>query len=316
MRRATALILALILLAPLSALGEQYNFDLYYQQHPFRMPGPAEEFSLNDRITIRNQGSVERSPYLDAAFTMLEEGNPFLERYNLITGAGVEPYFDFGVPYFLGGSRFLTLSTHMPDYTVYKAWQDSWYYRKDVNYLYGFDCIGFTRWVWQTCGRGRHDSISDLLLKSAKEAVFSSAGQQMPGWTQLSKELKPGALIAMMHPNYHIAMYIGTLRQFGYTARQVPELSAYLDYPLVIHSSVNCSISTRFMYVLTSGDPHYNGVTVTDGGVCVSILGVPQDEVPNEYYQEDQLTSWFELPDGTWLTALDYSNITQYAWYQ
>ena len=39
---------------------------------------------------------VQRSPVLDAAFKMVEDGNPFLAAYNEITGAGIEePYHLF-----------------------------------------------------------------------------------------------------------------------------------------------------------------------------------------------------------------------------
>ena len=35
-------------------------------------------------------GLVQQNPLLDVAFSMLEAGNPILEAYNEITGAGVE----------------------------------------------------------------------------------------------------------------------------------------------------------------------------------------------------------------------------------
>ena len=48
---------------------------------------------------------VEASPVLDAAFSMLEAGNPFLTRYNELTGSGVEAVFELGAPYFFGGKH-------------------------------------------------------------------------------------------------------------------------------------------------------------------------------------------------------------------
>lgn len=284
--------------------------------HEVRMPGPAEEFSITERITIRNHGSMERSPYLDAAFSLLEEGNPFVARYNLLTGADVKPRFPYGVPYFIGGSKYDALAHHIPEYTVYASWQNSLYYRNGVNYLYGFDCSGFTRWVYTECGRAPHGSISDFLLRSEESALFCSGSRPMPDWKDLPSVLKPGALLAMTHPGYHIAMYVGTLRQFGYTEKQAPELKKYLDYPLVIHSSVNASIAARFQDLLRNGSPRYHGVTVTDGGVCVSIIGMLPKEAPHSTFQQIQTTNWFYLPDGTWLTVLDCGSITQYAWYE
>ena len=48
---------------------------------------------------------VQQSDLLDAAFSMLEKGNPFLDAYNEITGAGVEARFELGLPYFFGGKH-------------------------------------------------------------------------------------------------------------------------------------------------------------------------------------------------------------------
>ena len=48
---------------------------------------------------------VERHPELDAAFSMLEEGNPILARYNEITGANVEARYKYGMPYIFGGKN-------------------------------------------------------------------------------------------------------------------------------------------------------------------------------------------------------------------
>ena len=52
------------------------------------MPTPAE---------------VERSPFLDAAFSCLEKAKSSQRRYNEITGAEVESIFDLGIPYYFGG---------------------------------------------------------------------------------------------------------------------------------------------------------------------------------------------------------------------
>ena len=49
------------------------------------------------------QAEVERSKLLDAAFSMLEEGNDFVRRYNEMTGAEVTATFVDGCPYFFGG---------------------------------------------------------------------------------------------------------------------------------------------------------------------------------------------------------------------
>lgn len=47
------------------------------------------------------QAEVERSKLLDAAFSMLEEGNDFVRRYNEMTGAEVTATFCGWLPVFL-----------------------------------------------------------------------------------------------------------------------------------------------------------------------------------------------------------------------
>ena len=42
---------------------------------------------------VSANAEVERNGLLDSAFSMLEEGNIFVERYNALTGAEVKPYF-------------------------------------------------------------------------------------------------------------------------------------------------------------------------------------------------------------------------------
>ena len=310
------LVCCLLLSAFLSpARAELLDYEGNMRRNPYRMPGPAE-IDIADRVTIRNKGSITRSPYLDAAFSMLEEGNPFLERYNLLTGAGISPLFPYGVPYFIGGTKYRTLAVHIPEYTVYAAWQNTLYYRSGVNYLYGFDCMGFARWVWEQAGRDPLTTISDMLMRSESDALYCSGGKKpMPDWEKLPEVLEPGALLALTHPGNHIAVYIGTLRQYGYTPVQVPLLKDYLDYPLVIHCTVNASVANRFAWLLRNGSPRYHGVTVTDGGVCVSILGLMKTQAQHSVSQQLQMTYWFDLPDQTWLTLLDVGEISQYAWY-
>ena len=277
-------------------------------------------------FTGSGQAVVKESAMLEAAFELLEEANPFVARYEQLTGRVINTLYTDGVPYYFGGLSGTKWNGYFymsyPNYHVITCETKTGYFQRGKTYLYGLDCTGFTRHVFKACGREPHPPLSEILNNWDQRAFHlfdSREGFEAPPYPELKNTLQEGDLLVIKHENSetrHVMMYIGTLRDYGYNTQNEPALARWLDYPLVIHSSVNCSISTRFMYVLTSGDPHYNGVTVTDGGVCVSILGVPQDEVPNEYYQEDQLTSWFELPDGTWLTALDYSNITQYAWYQ
>ena len=47
--------------------------------------------------------SAERSRALELALSMLEEGNPFLVRYNAENGTDIAARFPLGCPYFWGG---------------------------------------------------------------------------------------------------------------------------------------------------------------------------------------------------------------------
>ncbi len=50
-----------------------------------------------------------KNQYLDAAFPALEEGNPFVARYEEATGADITPLISIGIPYTFGGqdARYL-----------------------------------------------------------------------------------------------------------------------------------------------------------------------------------------------------------------
>ena len=79
---------------------------------------------------------------------------------------------------------------------------------------------------------------------------------------------------------YHVMIYIGTLRDFGFTAEQVGEqLAPYLDNPLTIHCGMNNYHTAWYTQYLK--DENLTSVTPPDGGVTISILGIPYDSVPN-----------------------------------
>ena len=102
----------------------------------------------------------ERSKYLDAAFRFLEAGNPFLVRYSALAGTEIEPVCELGCPYFWGGRHVSSLlRPESPS-------SSSEYYQKDQKYLYGLDCVGFTRWINQKTGYEEHPPISALLNRS------------------------------------------------------------------------------------------------------------------------------------------------------
>ena len=217
-------------------------------------------------------GRADRYKVLDAALSMLEEGNPFLERYNGETGAGIEARYPLGCPYFWGG-RYVTriLVKASPE-------QESDWYKKDRKYLYGLDCAGFTRWATEQAGYAQHDSISNLLNKDLyKDAVIYEAAKVTGN--ERAALLRPGDLLAIRHEDgsFHIAMFIGTLLDFGYNAKTLPEeLAPYLHYPLLIHCTGSSDYFVRYKKWLRE-----NGDTETEppyGGVIVTLLDAPVTE--------------------------------------
>ena len=216
-------------------------------------------------------GQAERSRFLDAALSMLEEGNPFLTHYNEETGAEIQARFPLGCPYFWGGWKAgRILQPARPD-------QNSDYYHSDRQYLYGMDCAGLTRWIMQQAGYERHDSIANLLDTSQYSELVVSHAKKNTG-KERSRWLQPGDLVALRHASggYHIAMFIGTLLDFGYTKKNLPEaLVPYLHHPLVIHCTGSSDYHERYrLWLEESGR---TDIVPPFGGVIVSLLDVPAE---------------------------------------
>ena len=303
-RRFSCFLLALLLLCPLFSRAEEAP----------RFPGPVI-LSVDERSSILANGQLSRSPWLDAGFTLLEEGNPFALRYNLLTGAQVRARLPLGVPYIYGGQTPSHVFAKEPDYVVQAAWNNSpAYYMAGYNYIYGFDCVGFAKWLWSEVNPTDWPT-SDGILEDIEHHVFDIR-QPLPDWETVARTLQVGDILVMRHPGNHVAVFIGTLRDFGYTAEEVPDLAAYLDYPLVIHSTTNAAMAPRFAWLIDNGLEKYRGSQTTDGGVCVSILGVPEDAIPGHVFAQNQDTWYFPLPDGTWLSVLRWENVEDFCWWR
>ncbi len=209
--------------------------------------------------------AVSRCPELDAALSMLEEGNPILEAYNAATGAGIVPRTPNGCPYFFGGSNVDVVGKTM------KAWVSSTYYKEGQWYPGGLDCVGFTRWVLTESGRTEHPSLSALMGERGKPwQIPMTEDQPAP---ILPEFLEVGDLLVIRHLSggFHVLMYIGTLRGFGFDEGSVsPALRGRLDYPLVIHCSSNRDYSERYTLWIRK---NANWANTTDGGVMVSVFG-------------------------------------------
>lgn len=278
---------------------------------------------------------VERSPLLDAAFSMLEEGNPFLKSYNEHTGAQVEAVFPLGVCYYFGGQDFDRMFRSLPDYALGTALETTKHYRAGTQYIYGFDCSGYTRWVYEQCGLEAHPGLAQMIIlynDYRGNYVYSNNSHintPMPrekkytvNWREVSTHLQVGDLLVCKKGARHVMMYIGTLRSYGYTEQQVPELAEYLDHPLVIHCGPNPQYEQRFN-ALIAENRRYAQCGGTDGGVAVSLLGPFTADAPHTGKAGTKTVGWYELPDGYCLTVyefdLDPNNetcVTSYCWFR
>ena len=264
---------------------------------------------------------LSASPYIEAGFELLEEGNPFVRRYAEITGREVKALFPLGVPYFFGGRSGWGLWEHYPDYTLWKCMQGSDYYRVDQFYIYGLDCTGFTQHINVKCGRKRHDSLSNMLEKwdYQRECHLYNKEKPMPAYAALKDTLIPGDFLVLRHTGAHyrhIAMYIGTLRDFGYTAEEEPELAAYLDYPLVIHCGNSPVYGARFQALIDS-DERYQYATTTDGGVQISVAGVPAEQAPVHAHVQRTDYDYFIMHDGGYiLTVINMDDLDAFCWFR
>ena len=129
---------------------------------------------------------ADRYRILDAALSMLEEGSPFVSKYDDTAGSLMEVSLPLGVPYYYaGGSEDKFLHRFFPSTTTH-------YYLDSHMYLCGLDCVGMTRLVYEKCGLERHPSISDTLFRGVGHSAL--ADNDPSRWYML---LQPGDLLAL-----------------------------------------------------------------------------------------------------------------------
>ncbi len=248
---------------------------------------------------------VERSMELNAAFSMLEEGNPFLARYNGITGANVQARYPLGLPYFYGGKDEARLMT------VCYATDSSKNFTLNQKYIYGFDCSGFTNWINFETGKPQHGTLEQMITNRGlyRDNQLDTSG--IP-FDLLSQTLKVGDYLVANHDGRHIMMYIGTLADFGYTAADAPELEAYLTYPLLVHCGLCPPYAERYRAYIEENNLNCNN---TDGGVAITIVGMPVSEAPHYLYADHYDHYYFDL-DGYFLRVYDIGSTSSYVWFR
>lgn len=255
---------------------------------------------------------IEAQRFLNVAFTMLEKNNPVLLAYNANCGGDVAARFEYGCPYLFAGMNESSLLR--PRFSP----QNSHYYSTDKRYLGGFDCIGFARWVHNKAGMRKLPAISE-----SKDAPKSSLVNvsKLP-YDQWADTLKVGDCVNMAYKGggYHVMMYIGTLRFFGFEAEQLGALAEYIDYPLVIHCGMNNFHTAWYSQYLK--EQGLTSVNPPDGGVTVSIMGVPYEKAPHTETMWKGTSNvktfyWFDLT-GYNLTVVnpDHESIRWFAVYR
>lgn len=271
-------------------------------------------------LTGTASAELNQSPILNTAMSMLEKGNLFLERYNEITGAGIEAQFEEGMPYFFGGKFPEKIFSRYPDYYTMAAWQNTKYYKNGTRYLMGFDCAGYTDWIREENGLGSHGTTDEILYQYGRYKKYylytnnSHVKRPMPDYSELAATLQVGDLLCLHTRSNHIMMFIGTLRDYGFTAEELPILADYLDYPLMIHCGPSPIAGEKFQQFLDAHSDQYKGIVTTDGCVQVSIFGVPRTlaEVHETVQVHD--FDYIYLPDGTPMTFYDVDNAAIWCW--
>ncbi len=253
-------------------------------------------------------GTIKAHPLLDSAFEMLEEGNIFVKRYNELTRQNVIVRYQYGVPYFFGGKLERLLLQPR------SAWQNSRFFVSGKIYIYGFDCHGLTQWIYQANGWEHPEKITDTFDEHRNlNTRIPLMNVPFEKWREV---LPIGALISLQGKySNHIMMYVGTLRNYGFTEQEVgPSLQPYLDYPLFIQSGNSlAAIKRNERYIAGLNRPWK--IYGTDGGVCVSIVGVPQEAAPLSGQAGNLAVRFFNLK-GQELLAYDISEkLAYYGWY-
>jgi cell wall-associated NlpC family hydrolase len=248
---------------------------------------------------------VERRLELNAAFSMLEEGNPFLVRYNEITGANIKARYPLGLPYLFGGKDFDKLMT------AWYATDSSKNFTIGRKYLYGFDCSGFINWINFESGKPQLDTLEQMITNRGLYRDNQLDVDYIP-FSHLWETLQVGDFLVANEGSRHIMMYIGTLSDYGYTAEDAPELKDYLTYPLLIHCGLCPPYAARYQAYIDQNGLNCN---TTDGGVAVSIVGMSVADAPHYLYQDHYDHYYFDL-NGYFLRVYDIQSASSYVWFR
>jgi len=255
-----------------------------------------------ENLPLFPEDRVSGTDTLDAAVSMLEEGNLFLEMYDETGDSLAEARYELGVPYYFGGKN--------PEKILkpYHPLQTTNYYKAERIYLCGFDCKGFIQWVQAEAGVGIMPGIDDMLAQNADCFFLSKRDVSLWG-----RYFRPGDLIAIDHGMKHVMMFLGTLRSLGIPEGDVPEVAGLYDAPLFIHCGSNLFYYDRYLpWIKEQG---YTQVYPPDGGVTVSVA-MPDLSLAQETGKAvwGQSFGWFDI-GGESLLIFPLDNCNELAWY-
>lgn len=289
--------------------AERMSIVPVYMQAPWSMTVAPDSislqltFSTSAKLPLFPMDRVQYSPIYEASLSMLEEGNLFVEQYDDTADSLLEVSLPLGVPYYYaGGSEDKFLHRYVPTTTTN-------YYVETHMYLCGLDCVGMSRLVYEKCGLERHPSISDILFRDIGHRAL--AENDPSRWYML---LQPGDLVCVKHGTFHVMMYLGTMRMFGWTEETAGEAAALLDEPLVIHCGGNPFYYDRYKaYIREMG---YRNTMPPDGGVTVSVIRQTDKTAPhsrNTFWGKH--FGWYNITEDQPLLVFRLEDCTELAWY-
>ena len=260
-------------------------------------------FSTSAKLPVFPMDRVRYSPLYENSLSMLEAGSLFVEYYDDTADSLMEVTLPLGVPYYYaGGSEDTFLRRFIPSTTTH-------YYLDSHMYLCGLDCVGMSRLVYEKCGLERHPSISDILFRGVGHSAL--AENDPSRWYML---LQPGDLVCVKHGTFHVMMYLGTMRMFGWQEGNAGEADALLDEPLVIHCGGNPFYYDRYKVYIQ--EMHYRNTMPPDGGVTVSVI---QQTDKNAPHSRDTFWGkhfgWYNITAGQQLLVFRLEDCTELAWY-
>ncbi|MCR5566266.1 MAG: C40 family peptidase [Clostridiales bacterium] len=289
--------------------GQRMRIAPMYSQGPWGMQVAEGSislqitFSTSAKLPLFPMDRIRYSSIYENSLCMLEEGSAFVEKYDDTADSLMEVMLPLGVPYYYaGGSEEKFLHRFVPSTTTH-------YYLESHMYLCGLDCVGMTRLVYEKCGLERHPSISNTLARGVGHSALGSNGTER--WYML---LQPGDLVCVKHGTFHVMMYLGTMRMFGWTEANAGEAASLLDEPLVIHCGGNPFYYDRYkVYISEKG---YRNTMPPDGGVTVSVIRQTDADAP---HSRDVFWGkhfgWYNIRAGQPLLVFRLEDCTDLAWY-